>query len=72
MNSRSLRVSNRIVPPPESQCAKATAPFSRAHLKMASAITFIRDKDLYTATNKCLQRLIKIMYTVFYIIGVYV
>ena len=25
----------------------------------------IRDKDLYTATNKCLQRLMNIMYTVF-------
>ena len=26
---------------------------------------YLRDKDLYTTTNKCLQCLIKIMYTVF-------
>ena len=25
----------------------------------------IRDRNLYTTTNKCLQRLLKIMYTVF-------
>ena len=25
----------------------------------------LRDKDLYTTTNKCLQCLIKLMYTVF-------
>ena len=25
----------------------------------------VRDKDLYTATNKCLQRLVKLSYTVF-------
>ena len=28
-------------------------------------LTYIRDKDLYTTTNKCLQYLINIMYTVF-------
>ena len=32
----------------------------------------IRDKYLYTTTNKQLQRLIKLMYAVFYVIGVYV
>ena len=32
----------------------------------------IRDKDLYTTTYKCLQCRIKIMYTVFQIICVYV
>ena len=32
----------------------------------------LRDKYSYTTTNKCLQCLIKTMYTVFQIIGVYV
>ena len=32
----------------------------------------IRDKYLYITTNKCLQCLIEMMYTVFWIIGVYV
>ena len=36
------------------------------------ALISLRDKDLYTTTNKCLQCLIKIMYTVFQLIGVYV
>ena len=30
-----------------------------------SRMTCLRDKDLYTTTNKCLQCLIKITYTVF-------
>ena len=34
--------------------------------------TTSRDKNWYTTTNKCLQCLLKIMYTVFEIIGVYV
>ena len=30
----------------------------------------LRDKNLYTTTNKCLQCLFKIMYTVFKMLGV--
>ena len=41
------------------------------HVLKRLAVT-VRDKDLYTTTNKCLQCLMKLMYTVFSIIGVYV
>ena len=34
-------------------------------IKVSVVAVSLRDKDLYTTTNKCLQCLIKIMYTVF-------
>ena len=45
-------------------------PTSKVHTPQGDRL--IRDKELYTATNKCLQCLIKIMHTVFKTIGVYV
>ena len=52
---------------------QAAAPtFEQRHLSGGTTCLTLRDKNSYTTTNKCLQRLIKIMYRVFKIIGVYV
>ena len=40
--------------------------------KNGKRANIMHDRSLYTATDKCLQCLLRIMYTVFYIIGVYV
>ena len=37
----------------------------QALLSFKVAITILHDRNLYTTTNKCLQCLIKMMYTVF-------
>ena len=47
-----------MVPPP----GASRRPWTRLALRRRS---HLRDKNVYTTTNKCLQCLIKIMYTVF-------
>ena len=69
---------NLVVPGPMQYTSESIfeEPQSLSHWREGPALSeaqgFIRDRDLCTATNKRLQCLMNIMYTVFLIIGVYV